>query len=114
MRRPHGDCRHRKRQCREDEEEQNDEQPAQEIDHSTVTRAGFFIGRILAALGALLIVAVVILTWVSFATVDDCSEPDCDDVRFSDAVGRAAVLMPISILVGAAGVALVNDTYRKL
>lgn len=79
-----------------------------------MTRAAFLIGRILAGLGALLIVAVVIVTWVSLTNVDRCSGADCDDVRFSEAFERAIVLLPISIFVGAAGVALVNDTYRKV
>lgn len=79
-----------------------------------MTRAAFLIGRILAGLGALLVVAVLVLTSVSFANAGDCSEPDCDDVAVTDAFERAAVLLPISIFVGAAGVALVNDTYRKL
>jgi hypothetical protein len=79
-----------------------------------MTRAAFFMGRILAALGAVLIVAVVIVTWVSLANADRCTGGDCDDVRISDAFERAAVLLPISIFIGAAGVALVNDTYRKL
>lgn len=55
-----------------------------------------------------------VVTWVALANVDRCSEPDCDDVRFSNAMERAVVFLPVSILVGAAGVALVNDTYRKL
>lgn len=79
-----------------------------------MTRAAFLIGRILAALGAVLIVAVVIVTWVSLANAGRCSEPDCDDARIGDAFERAALLLPVSIFIGAAGVALVNDTYRKL
>ena len=77
-------------------------------------RAAYLIGRILAALGAVLMVAVLIFTSVSFANVDDCDEPDCDDVAFSGAVQWVIVLLPTSVLVGAAGVALVNDTYRKV
>ena len=79
-----------------------------------MTRAAYFIGRILAALGALFVFATLILTVVSLANVDDCDEPDCDDVAFSDALQRAFVLLPIAVFVGAAGVALVHDTYRKV
>lgn len=79
-----------------------------------MTRAAFFIGRILAAMGALLIVGTLVLTVFSLANVDNCHGADCDDVAFRDALQRAVVLLPISVFVGAAGVALVNDTYRKL
>ena len=72
------------------------------------------IGRILAASGALSVVGVLILTAVSFVGADNCSEPDCDDVAFQEAFERAVVLLPVAVLVGAAGVALVNDSYRKL
>ncbi len=77
-------------------------------------RAAYLIGRILAALGALLMVGVLLATVVSFANADNCHEPDCDDVAISDAIQRAFVLVPIAVLVGAAGVALINDTYRKV
>ena len=79
-----------------------------------MTRGLFAIGRILAALGAVLVVATCVLTVVSFANADNCQEPDCDDAAISDAVQRAFVLMPISVFIGAAGVALVHDTYRKV
>lgn len=77
-------------------------------------RATFLMGRILAALGALLMVGTFILTVVSIANADNCQGPDCDDVATERAVLRALVLMPVSIFVGAAGVALVHDTYRKV
>ena len=77
-------------------------------------RAAYVMGRILAGLGALLIVATVILTLVSFGNAGNCREPDCDDVARSDAVQTAGVLLPISVFLGAAGVALINDTYRKV
>ena len=77
-------------------------------------RAAYVMGRILAGLGALLIVATVILTVVSFNNAGKCQEPDCDDVARSDAVQRAVVLLPISVFLGAAGVALINNTYRKV
>ena len=79
-----------------------------------MTRAACFIGRILAALGAAFMVGTLILTVVSLANVDDCQEADCDDVAFSDALERAAVLLPISVFVGSGGVAFVNDTYRDV
>lgn len=79
-----------------------------------MTRGVFAIGRILAALGAVLVVATCVLTVVSFANADNCQGADCDDAAISDAVQRAVVLMPISVFIGAAGVALVHDTYRKL
>jgi len=79
-----------------------------------MTRLAFLIGRLLAALGALLIVATVIVTVVAFANVDNCDGPDCRAGAEGDAANRALVLLPISIIIGAAGVALVNDTYRKV
>lgn len=77
-------------------------------------RAAYVTGRILAALGAVLIVAVLTFTAMSIASRDECSEPDCDDVAFDEALETAFFLLPLSIIVGAAGVALVNDTYRKV
>jgi hypothetical protein len=77
-------------------------------------RAAYVIGRILAALGAVLVVTTVILTLVSFGNADSCSDPDCDDIARDDAAERAIIMLPISILVGAAGVALINDTYRRV
>ena len=61
-----------------------------------------------------MVVATLIVTAVSLGNVDNCGEPDCDEAAFSDAIVRAAVALPISVFVGAAGVALVNDTYRKV
>ena len=77
-------------------------------------RSRYLIGRILAALGGLLVVATVILTLVSFNNIGDCGEPDCDDTARDDAVGRVIILLPISVLLGAAGVALIYDTYQKV
>ncbi|MGH9276591.1 MAG: hypothetical protein ACRD12_00550 [Acidimicrobiales bacterium] len=77
-------------------------------------RAAYLIGRILAALGGLFVVAVVTFTMVSLTNADNCHEPDCDDVAFERAINRAAVLLPVSVVIGAAGVALINDTYRKV
>ena len=79
-----------------------------------MTRAAFLIGRILAALGAVFMVATLVLTVLSFANADECQEADCDDAAKDRAAMRAVVLMPISVFVGAAGVALVYDTYRKV
>ena len=79
-----------------------------------MTRVAYIIGRILAALGAVLVFATLIVTAISLANVDNCREPDCDDAAFTDAIARAVVLLPISVFVGAAGVALVNDTYRRV
>ncbi len=76
-------------------------------------RSTYLIGRILAALGGLLVVATVILTLVAFNS-SDCGEPDCDDSERDDAVGRVIILLPISVLLGAAGVALIYDTYQKV
>lgn len=77
-------------------------------------RSLFLIGRILAALGAVLIVGVLILSVISFANAGDCPDPDCDDVEVNDVTNRSIVLLPIAVFVGAAGVALIHDTYRKL
>lgn len=77
-------------------------------------RSAYLIGRILAGLGALLVVAVLIVTAVSFANAGNCHAPDCDDVVISDAVERAFILLPLAVFLGATGVALINDTYRKL
>lgn len=79
-----------------------------------MTRGALVIGRILAALGAVFVVATCVLTVVSFANADNCEQPDCEDVAISDAVQRVLVLMPVSVFIGAAGVALVHDTYRKV
>ena len=74
-------------------------------------RAAYLMGRILAALGGLLVVATLVVTVVSFANAYNCFDRDCDDIARD---GRVFVLLPISVLVGAAGVALINDTYRKV
>ncbi len=76
-------------------------------------QARYATGRILAGLGAVLVVAVLVLTMVSFAHVDNCSEPDCDYIALQETFERAVILLPVSVLIGAAGVALVHDTYRK-
>ena len=65
-------------------------------------------------MGALLMVGALVATVVSFANAQNCHEPDCDDVAVTDAIHRAFVLLPAAVLVGAAGVALINDTYRKV
>lgn len=80
-------------------------------------QAAYVVGGILGALAALLLVGVVILTFVAFANVANCDkteEPDCDDIAQNDAVDRAFALLPVSVLVGAAAVALINDSYRKV
>ncbi|MCA1707747.1 MAG: hypothetical protein LC808_32545 [Actinobacteria bacterium] len=79
-----------------------------------MTRVAFLIGRILAALGTVFMVATFIVTMVSFSNADNCQEPECDDAARDHAMLRAVALMPISVFVGAAGVALVHDTYRKV
>ena len=110
LRRSYGDRREGERHRRKTEQQRDDYQPG----HGVRTRVAFAIGRILAALGAVFIVATCIVTVVSFANADNCQEPDCDDFAISDAVQRALVLMPVSVFIGAAGVALVHDTYRKV
>jgi hypothetical protein len=78
-------------------------------------RAAFVIGRILAALGAVFMAATVIFTIAAYNSAGNCQEADCDDARRERAMFRGAlVLMPVSVFVGAAGVALVYDTYRKV
>lgn len=77
-------------------------------------RPAYITGRILAALGAILMVASLAVTAVSMAGAGSCDEADCDDVIFSHAMERFSVFVPTSILVGAAGVLLVNVTYRKI
>lgn len=79
-----------------------------------MSRVAFLIGRILAGLGAVFMVATFAITIVSFANADNCRDADCDDIAMYRAGDRALVLMTISVFVGAAGVALVNDTYRKV
>jgi hypothetical protein len=79
-----------------------------------VIRAAYVTGRILAGLGALLTVAVLTIALVWVAGAGDCAEPGCDDVAVDRAVQFALLLLPVSVAVGAAGVALVNDTYRKV
>lgn len=59
-----------------------------------MTRVEYFIGRILAALGAMFMMATLIMTVVSVANVDNCEGPDCDDAAFSDAMERALVSFP--------------------
>ena len=78
-------------------------------------RTVFLIGRILAAVGAVLVVAVLANFVLELRSASECSEePDCDDVAFQDAFEQVVVALPIAILVGAAGVALVYDTRRTL
>jgi hypothetical protein len=77
-------------------------------------RTAFLIGRILAALGAVLVVATVVVTVVSLSNSDNCQGADCDDVASNHIMTRAVVVLPIAVFVGAAGVALVHDTYRKI
>ena len=76
-------------------------------------RSAFLIGRILAALGAVLAVATLVLIVVSLAVTDPCEMPDCDDSGRDYPVLWAVTLAPLSVVMGAFGVALINDTYRK-
>ena len=76
-------------------------------------RAAFLMGRILAALAALLIVGILMLNVFAFVDAEDCGEPDCD-VEVNDVTHPSLALLPIAVFVGAAGVALIHDTYRKL
>lgn len=76
-------------------------------------RSAFFIGRILAAIGALLAVATLVVVVVSLVVTDPCEMPDCDDSGRDYPVMWALTLAPLSVVVGAFGVALINDTYRK-
>ena len=79
-----------------------------------VSRWAFVTGRILAALGAVLAVAALVVVAVSLAVTDPCEMPDCDDSGRVHPVTWAFVLAPLSVVVGAFGVALINDTYRKI
>ena len=76
-------------------------------------RAKFFIGRILAALAAVLIVDILILNVFAFVSRDDCGEPECD-LELDDVTHPSLVLLPVALFIGAAGVALIHDTYRKV
>ena len=77
-------------------------------------RAAYVMGRILAALGAGLAVVAVVVFVVSLAVTDPCELPECDDSSHKYPVMWAFGLAPISVVVGAFGVALINDTYRKV
>lgn len=76
-------------------------------------RSAFFIGRILAALGALLAVATLVVVVVSLIVTEPCEMPDCDDSGRDYPVLWAVTLAPLSVVVGAFGVALINATHRK-
>ena len=76
-------------------------------------RARFLIGRILAALAAVLIVGILILNVFAFVSRDDCGEPECD-LELDDVTHPSLALLPLAAFVGAAGVALIHDTYRKV
>lgn len=76
-------------------------------------RSAFFIGRILAALGAILAVATLVVVVVSLVVTEPCEMPDCDDSGRDYPVLWAVTLAPLSVVVGAFGVALINDTHRK-
>ncbi len=63
----------------------------------------------------MLVVAVLVNFVVELRAAGECTEePDCDDAAFQDAFERAAIALPVAIVIGAAGVALVYDTQRKL
>ncbi len=76
-------------------------------------RAAFLIGRILSALAAVLIVGILILNVLAFVNAKECGEPDCD-VELDDVTHPSLALLPIAVFLGAAGVALIHDTYRKV
>lgn len=76
-------------------------------------RAEFLIGRILAALAAVMIVGILILNVFAFVGRDDCGESECD-VELDDVTHPSLALLPLAVFVGAAGVALIHDTYRKV
>ena len=76
-------------------------------------RAKFLIGRILAALAAVMIVAILILNVFAFVSRDDCGQPECD-VELDDVTHASLALLPLAVFVGAAGVALIHDTYKKV
>ena len=76
-------------------------------------RAKFLIGRILAALAAVMIVGILILNVFAFVSRDDCGEPECD-VELDDVTHPSLALLPLAVFVGAAGVALIHDTYREV
>ena len=77
-------------------------------------RSAFFTGRILAALGAVFAVATLVVVLVSLAVTDPCEMPDCDDSGRNYPAMWAIVLAPLSVVVGAFGVALIHDTYGKV
>ena len=76
-------------------------------------RSALLIGRILAALGAILAVATLVVVVVSLAVTEPCEMPDCDDSGRDYPVMWAVTLAPLSVVVGAFGVALIHDTHRK-
>lgn len=101
-------------QCDRQRGQGDEEGDDQEEAHGAMLRAVYVTGRILAAVAAVRLVTVLVITAVSIARAGECSGPDCDDIAFERALERAMVLVPVSALVGAAGVALVHDTRRKI
>ena len=49
----------------------------------------------------------------AFVDAEDCGEPDCD-VEVNDVTHPSLSLLPVAVFVGAVGVVLIQDTYRKL
>ena len=72
---PQGDGAQRQRQGGYSQQEYDYQHPA----HRTMIRSALFTGRILAALGAVLAFATLVVVVVSFAVTDPCEMPDCDD-----------------------------------
>jgi hypothetical protein len=106
---------HEDERQRRQEQQKDQEGDAQDPGHGAMIRTAFLMGRILAALGAILMVATIVVTMVFYSSAGNCPEPDCDDAARERAILRGALIfMPISVFVGAAGVALVYDTYRKV
>ena len=60
-------------------------------------RARFLIGRILAALAAVLIVGILILNVFAFVGRDDCGEPECD-LELDDVTHPSLVLLPVRVV----------------
>ena len=77
-------------------------------------RAAYLTGRILAGLGAVLAVASLVVAVVSFAITEPCELPDCDDSGRDYPIMWSFVLAPASFVVGAIGVVMIIDTYRKV
>ena len=109
LRWPDGDRRQCRRQRHQQEQDEDGYKPA----HGTMMGAAFLIGRILAAFGAVLILGILVLNVLAFVNAENCGEPECD-VEVNDVTHPSLALLPLAVFLGAAGVALIHDTYRKV